>query len=171
MGLVSGIVLSFIAGMTAGTGTELPVFFVGWGGTIYFMLRETRTLSRVFSRGFLIGASEWLLMVVAGFVFSGRTVAETVSRGHQSDASAAGATIGGGLLAFMTTGVSVTLAVVCLIGYAVSNSMGREMKSEVATAGKRCPQCAEVVQLEAKKCRFCGNDLEMLPTSGNSLPG
>ena len=123
------------------------------------MLRGAKTLSKVFSRGFLLGAAEWLAMIPIGLIFAGKAVSETVTSTGDSDAVAAGAAIGGGLFTFFTGGVSIFMAIVCLIGFAVSYSMGREMRPEASTPIKKCPECAEFVQAEAKKYRYCGANL------------
>jgi len=33
---------------------------------------------------------------------------------------------------------------------------------------RRCPACAELVKLEARKCRFCGTALDPLPQKSSS---
>ena len=41
------------------------------------------TIPKVFSRGFLLGAAEWLLMIPVGVIFTGKTVAEILFFGSQ----------------------------------------------------------------------------------------
>jgi hypothetical protein len=40
----------------------------------------------------------------------------------------------------------------------------KEMEKRSLSSGdtRKCPNCAEVVKAEAKKCRFCGSDLPAL---------
>jgi len=165
MGLFSGFLIYVMAAMVFFK-DEPPsalfvciTFFGGWILSIYIMLRGTKTVSKVFSRGFLIGAAEWLAMIPTGLIFAGKHVSKTVAGSAGSDAAVAGAAIGGGLFAFLTGGVSIFMAIVCLIGFVVSYLIGREMKTEVSAPTKKCPECAELVQAEAKKCRYCGANL------------
>ena len=124
MGFFSGLLIYFIAAMLfadlGGTGKGPSAAFVavtflgGWILSSVLLRRGAVTVSKVFSQGFLLGAAEWLVMIAAGIVFSGKA------------ATAAGA--GLGIFAFFTGGISIIMAVVCLIGFAVSYFMGREMK-------------------------------------------
>lgn len=162
MGFFSGFLIYMMAAMIFikdNSPSSLFVFITwigGWVLSSYIILRGAKTLSKVFSRGFLIGAAEWLLMIPAGLILTGKAVSETVTASGGSGAATAGAAIGGGFLAFLSGGVSIFMAVLCLIGFTVSFFMGREMKTEVSSPSKKCPECAELVQAEAKKCRYCG---------------
>lgn len=170
MRLFIGIVLGFFSGFliymaaamlfTSGepSGTFVFVtFFGGWVLSTWGIVRGARTVSKVFSRGFLLGAAEWLAMIPVGMVFSGKALTETVAQGGGTDAELAGATIGAGLISFVTGGVAVVMALVCLLGFAVSYFIGREMKPETAT--RTCPECAEVIQAAARKCKHCGAEI------------
>ena len=56
-------------------------------------------------------------------------------------------------------GASVFMSVVCLIGFAIAYFMGREMSDRRAAPTRKCPECAEMVPADAKKCRYCGASL------------
>lgn len=165
MGLFSGFLIYMMAAMVffAISKDESPssllVFFSitflgGWILSSYIIRRGAKTLSKVFSRGFLIGAAEWLSMIPVGLIFAGKAISETTATPE--------AVIGGGLIALFTGGVSIFMAIVCLIGFAVSYFIGREMKPEASIPTKKCPECAELVQAEAKKCRYCGANLSVV---------
>lgn len=164
MGFFSGLLLYFLGALlfvkgSPSVGFVVLAFLGGWVLSTYLMQKGAISVSKVISRGFLIGAAEWLLMIPAGMVFAGRVVASS-TQGLDSGAAMAGAAIGGGIVAFLTGGVAVTMAVVCLVGFAVSYFIGREMKPEVASATLKCPECAEMIQADARKCRYCGSAID-----------
>jgi hypothetical protein len=139
------------------------LFIGGWAVSSYFLRRGAASVSRVFSRGALLGAAEWLAIGAAGVIFSGRAVASHAAAAGGSDAATAGAAIGGGIVAMVTGGLSIGMAVVCLIVFAVAHFAGREMADKSGTPTKKCPECAEMVQAEARKCKHCGAVLVLPP--------
>ena len=58
------------------SGTEPPsamyfaflIFVFGWVLSSVFLIRHARSVSKVFSRGFLLGAAEWFVMIGVGVV-------------------------------------------------------------------------------------------------------
>ena len=108
----------------------VPVVFLGgWGISTYLLLRGARTASKVISRAFLLGAAEWFAIIPAGVLVGGRALVETTDE-LSSDAEMAGATIGAGLITFITGGVAIVMIFVCLLGYLITFLINREMKSE-----------------------------------------
>jgi predicted RNA-binding Zn-ribbon protein involved in translation (DUF1610 family) len=171
MGLISGFLIYMMAAMLSmdlnkpGISFGFVVFFFlgGWIASAVLLRRHALTVSRVFSRGFLLGAGEWLTMIAVGFIYGGKAVSAASTMAGGSGAATAGAAIGGGMVAFLTGGVSVFMAIICLVGFAVSYFIGREMKAETAAPTRKCPQCAEMVLAEAKRCRFCAHDFNAAP--------
>ena len=131
-------------------------FLGGWTLTSYLIIKGAKRVSKVFNRGFLIGATEWLLMIPVGLIFTGKAVVGTAA---QTSTEQAGAATLRTIFSFLTGGTAVIMAAVCLIGFAISYLSGKEMKPEETLNTKKCPQCAEMIKTDAKKCRFCGADV------------
>ncbi len=164
LGFLSGFLIYMTAAMLfAEIGSQsgpssafvLLTFLGGWVVSAYLLANGARSVSKVVTRGALLGAAEWLAVGAAGLVFSGRAAVHAAGPGS-SGAQAAGAAIGGGVLAAMTGGVSIVLSIVCLMVFAIAYFAGRELRDTTAIPTKRCPECAEMVQAEARKCRHCG---------------
>ena len=48
---------------------------------------------------------------------------------------------------------------------------GTSPASTAKTLGRKCPACAEIIQLEAKICRYCGRDLPESPAPSKTICG
>lgn len=167
LGSFSGLLIYMAAAMLLTTGEPsgpfvFVTFFGGWALSTWIIVRGARTVSKVFSRGFLLGAAEWLAMIPLGMIFGGKALTESVAQGGGTEAEVAGATIGAGLVSFVTGGFAIMMALVCLVAFAVSYFIGREMKPEAAIPTRTCPECAELVQAAARRCKHCGS--EIVPT-------
>ena len=166
LGMLSGLLIYMICGMlfmdmgpthtAPSPALVLLPFLAGWAASAFLLRRGAASISKVFSRGALLGAAEWIAVAAAGIVFSGRAVAHA---GSGSDAAKAGAAVGGGLVAIVTGGLAIAMAVVCLIVFAIAYFAGREMADRTGTPTRKCPDCAEMVQAEARKCKHCGASL------------
>jgi hypothetical protein len=174
MGFVSGFLIYMMVALltidVSGSSTSRPslillLFVGGWILSTWLLMRGAASVSAVFRRGFLLGAAEWLCMAMVGVLFSGRMVSSTMSGTAGSEAVSAGAAVGGGLMAALTGGLSVFMAVVCLIGFAIAYFTGREMSDRTLTPTRKCPECAEMIQPDAKKCRYCGAVLSSEPAA------
>lgn len=175
LGFLSGFLIYMIAAMLiispgakeGPSGVFVFITFVGgWALSSYVLIRGARAVSKVFTRGALLGASEWLVFGLAGVIMSGRAVAHAAGP-NATGAEAAGAAVGGGIMAALSGGVAIAMAVVCLIVFTIAYFVGREMHDTTATPTKKCPECAEMVQAEARKCKHCGAVLASTGTAAS----
>lgn len=44
---------------------------------------------------------------------------------------------------------------------------GVQEKQQIASGGRKCPHCAEIIRPEANVCRFCGRDVEPAPPAAS----
>lgn len=146
---IAGIIGGFISGfliymMTTMVFTDLKdgntpsalfvfIFFIGgWAVTHYYIIRGASGFTKPMARAFLIGSAEWMLMFVAGLIFSGRATMSAVENGADT-ATSAGAVIGGGLIATLSSFVSIGMAIFCAIGFFIFNQMNKEAPTVMAS--------------------------------------
>lgn len=127
----------------------LLIFFGGCGLSSYIVLHGARTTAKVWARGGLLGAAEWMIAGSLPFFYTGKMMME--SAGQQDFGSVA---LAGGFLSTVGLGIAVFMALVCLIIYVIANRIDVEFKRELARFP--CPQCGELIAEKATRCRFCG---------------
>ena len=131
MRILVGVVLGFFSGcllyvmammLIAGSDVRteaLPVtillLFGGWAGSVWLLIRGAASTAKVFSRGFLLGAAEWLAMIVSGAVLA--------RKARNPGSTGALATIVTGFFSFF-------MALICLTCFAVSHFWNRTKKPD-----------------------------------------
>lgn len=166
IGFASGLLLyfgvgAFIIGGSAtpqeaifrGQTALLVLFLGGWVVTTYAVLRDVRTTARVWARGSLIGAAEWMAVGMLAVWWSGHTLVK-VTAATSSSATLGGAGLGAGLFSIIGLGLAAFMAVICLIIYFIASHSEKEFAPEVTRVA--CPKCAELIVRGATQCRFCG---------------
>jgi hypothetical protein len=158
----------FLDGSTPPSGLFVFITFLGgWIASSYWMHQgKNVTILRVLGRSCLIGAVLWMGMMFAGVIAAGKATTSTIASAPNAGAAgAAGAAIGGGLVTFLAGGFSAVMTFLSLLGYGIIRLMDRESvpgSAGYATDGRKCPVCAELIKLEALKCRYCSSDVKPL---------
>ncbi len=124
------------------------MFFAAWAGSSYLLLSGTKTVSKVFSRGLLFGAVEWLAFIPAALVYGARatrrivsevgaemepvgtTAADSAAAALGSAAGMAGAFVGAGIVTMLMAGFAFAMSFLCLLGFVILYFLKREMKPE-----------------------------------------
>lgn len=130
MGFLSALVLSFLVMLISaaflpypGPGFAIVAFLIAWPGSAWIISRCSRSVSKVLSRGFLIGAAEWFALIFVMMVVG----ASPKISGASSDLNPVEGTLVGGAIGMV---VAIPLAIVCLIGFVISHFAGKELKRE-----------------------------------------
>ncbi|RMH09530.1 MAG: hypothetical protein D6704_01105 [Nitrospirae bacterium] len=167
LGVLSGVMLSFIAALfsfhSIGQQEALPAWVLlgGWVVSTWLLLRGTVTTAQVWTRGALLVAAEWLLMCLRIIDISGRAFVDVTKGVGDSAYYTLGTPVGAG--GSPTLGLLIfcgSMVLVCLLIRFIANRSEKEFPREAIKKGMPCPQCAKPLAKEAKKCQFCGANLQ-----------
>jgi len=122
LGLFSGVLLYTMSmmlivgpdGRTESFQLAILIFFGGWVACSWLLIRGAQTTAKVFSRGFLLGATEWLAMIVVSAVSMHRV----------------GGIEAGGVASVISGAFSFFMAIICLTCFAVSHFWNRTIKPD-----------------------------------------
>ncbi len=167
VGLLSGFMIYMLVAMViigaesssdADTYNFYLSFLGGWIVSSYGVSRGADSASRVWARGALIGAIEWMIVGFIAVVYGGATLTET-TKGVTPSSEIVGAGLVAGLFLKMGLWVAVFMALVCLIVYFITKLSGEEFHTN--SVWRSCQECAEMIAIGAKKCRFCGAPIDI----------
>ena len=128
---------------------------VAWIGSAYLMMREVHNSAKVWARGSLLGASEWVAMAALLVGLSGKVVWDAAE--HTTTVGTLGIGLLMSLLSMMGVGFSMVMVVMCLLTWFIAN----RFEGEFQPAGKLsyCPHCQQRLQAKADWCPHCGGSL------------
>jgi hypothetical protein len=160
VGLLSGFLIYMTAAMVLGVSKPgglfiVLTFFGGWALSSYIVIKGASSASKVMARGSLLGAIEWLLMIAATWIFAGHAVQQSIDTNGNDVAAKVGAGIGGGILGVLGSGLSLAMALVCVVSWFIFSRFNSEMKQDDTRKKIPCVSCAELIFADAKQCRFC----------------
>ena len=144
---VSGYILAVLLGILSGTLLSIEfdmllkledgllsnmAFILLTAGSMYILIRGSRSPAVVLMKGFLMGAVVWFAMLPVGSISAGRVAKEAIGRSAaDKDLLGAGAGLaGGGLFALVSWAIALIMAVLCLIGFAITFFVCRERTRE-----------------------------------------
>ena len=99
LGFLSGFLISIGISMLTSPPINRGLLIVGWAASTYMFLRKAQILSTVFTRGFLTGTIEWLLMIPIVTIFGKHNFS--------------------GDFVLSTFGFALVMTIFCLVGFGI----------------------------------------------------
>lgn len=149
-------------GKTAGQ-TWLGLSFLVLWVLLTWLYWRARSIRRIFGWMFLTCGLATLGLPVATAIYSAALTAREATTARAAGAALGGSvlTLGLGVIAFFFGAILLVIAFVLLSGghKTVAPAQGALAAAPViAGASKKCPDCAEIVQADARICRFCRHE-------------
>jgi hypothetical protein len=166
--LISGLLFATIfdasteQGKAAGQ-TWLGLSFLALWAVLAALYWRARSIRRIFGWMFLTCGLATLGLPVATAIYSAALTARETTTARAAGAALGGSvlTLGLGVIAFFFGAILLVIAFVLLSGGRASLApAARELATMTVNvaASKKCPDCAEVVQADARICRFCRHE-------------
>lgn len=123
-----------------------------WIGSVYLMTHEVTNSAKVWARGSLLGACEWIGMAALLVGLSGKVVWDAAD--HTTTAGTLGIGIMMSLLSMMGVGFSMVMVVMCLMTWFIAHRLEKEF--QLAEKVRFCFECQQRLQAKAEWCPHCG---------------